>query len=307
MAEASFLTVPGSGEPTRPFAEVVDGARRALPPAFPHEADKVMVALDIDGTVLTPRGASHHVRAGIRELAAAGAQVVIASGRAPEDEMFDVLDELGFTNGWVVCNNGATVLRVSGGGVEVVRQEFLDPAPLIDSVLEEMPEVVFYSAVPGAKRLLSAPFPPGELEQESEIIPLERMRSTPTPKLVVRAPGMEREEFDRAIHSLSAADRYEVFVGWTSWADIGPLGATKASALEWLRSRLGIPRDGTVAVGDGTNDIAMIEWAFFGAAMGGATEEVRACADHVTAAVENDGAAAVMRVVLERCGADGAR
>ena len=36
-------------------------------------------------------------------------------------------------------------------------------------------------------------------------------------------------------------------------------------------------------------------------------EEVRACADHVTAAVENDGAAAVMRVVLERCGADGAR
>ena len=45
MAEASFLTVPGSDEPTRPFAEVVDGARRALPPAFPHEADKVMVAL----------------------------------------------------------------------------------------------------------------------------------------------------------------------------------------------------------------------------------------------------------------------
>ncbi|MBF0940195.1 MAG: HAD family phosphatase, partial [Schaalia georgiae] len=107
--------------------------------------------------------------------------------------------------------------------------------------------------------------------------------------------------------SLSAADRYEVFVGWTSWADISPLGATKASALEWLRSRLGVPRDGTVAVGDGTNDIAMIEWAFFGAAMGGAIEEVRAHADHVTAAVENDGAAAVMRVVLERCGVDGER
>ena len=66
MAEASFLTVPGSDEPTRPFAEVVDEARRALPPAFPREAGKVMVALDIDGTVLTPRGASHHVRAGIR-------------------------------------------------------------------------------------------------------------------------------------------------------------------------------------------------------------------------------------------------
>ena len=95
---------------------------------------------------------------------------------------------------------------------------------------------------------------------------------------------------------------HEVFVGWTSWADIEPLGVTKATGLESLRARLGVPASGTVAVGDGTNDIAMIEWAAFGVAMGGASEEVRAHADHVTAAVENDGAAAVMHGIMRRCG-----
>ena len=49
----------------------------------------------------------------------------------------------------------------------------------------------------------------------------------------------------------------------------------------------------------------MIEWAAFGVAMGGASEEVRAHADHVTAAVDNDGAAAVMHAIMRRCGGAG--
>ena len=77
---------------------------------------------------------------------------------------------------------------------------------------------------------------------------------------------------------------------------------TKASGLEELRVRLDVPGAGTVAVGDGTNDIAMIQWAAFGVAMGGASTEVRSRARHVTAAVENDGAAAVMHALMRRCG-----
>ncbi len=58
-----------------------------------------------------------------------------------------------------------------------------------------------------------------------------------------------------------------------------------------------------VAIGDGTNDIAMIQWAAFGVAMGGATDEVRIHSDFVAAAVENDGAAAVMQAILRWCAA----
>ena len=142
----------------------------------------------------------------------------------------------------------------------------------------------------------------GRAGSDHRIVSMEELASTPTPKIVVRAADMDREEFDRILSSLDVSRTHEVFVGWTSWADIEPLGVTKASGLESLRQRLGLPSCGTVAVGDGTNDIAMIEWAAFGVAMGGASDEVRAHADHVTAAVENDGAAAVMHALLRRCG-----
>ena len=238
---------------------------------------------------------------GIHGLAAAGAQVLIASGRALEG-VIPVLDALEFTDGWALCNNGATLVRVSGGTCEIVEERTFVPGPILEEIAAAVPGSVFAS-MPHPDILLSAPFPNNEIEgSDHRIVSMEELASTPTPKIVVRAADMDREEFDRILSSLDVSRTHEVFVGWTSWADIEPLGVTKASGLESLRQRLGLPACGTVAVGDGTNDIAMIEWAAFGVAMGGASDEVRAHADHVTAAVENDGAAAVMHGIMRRCG-----
>ena len=46
-----------------------------------------------------------------------------------------------------------------------------------------------------------------------------------------------------------------------------------------------------LAIGDGRNDIEMLQWAGRGVAMGQAVEEVRAAADAVTSSVFEDGAA----------------
>ena len=46
-----------------------------------------------------------------------------------------------------------------------------------------------------------------------------------------------------------------------------------------------------LAIGDGRNDIEMLQWAGRGVAMGQAVEEVHAAADDVTATVYEDGAA----------------
>ncbi len=233
--------------------------------------------------------------------AAAGAHARIASRRAREG-VIPVLGALDFTDGWALCNNGATLVRVSGGKCEIVEERTFVPGACLEEIASAIPGAVFAS-MPHPDILLSAPFPNNEIEgTEHRIVSMEELASTPTPKIVVRAADVDREEFDRILSSLDVSRTHEVFVGWTSWADIEPLGVTKATGLESLRARLGVPASGTVAVGDGTNDIAMIEWAAFGVAMGGASEEVRAHANHVTAAVENDGAAAVMHAIMRRCG-----
>ncbi len=70
------------------------------------------------------------------------------------------------------------------------------------------------------------------------------------------------------------------------------------AALELLRRRIGSDPALTVAVGDGRNDIEMLEWAARGVAMGQAPEEVRSAATEVTGSVYDDGAAKVLRSLV---------
>jgi hydroxymethylpyrimidine pyrophosphatase-like HAD family hydrolase len=89
-------------------------------------------------------------------------------------------------------------------------------------------------------------------------------------------------------------------VGWTAWLDIAPHGVNKATALEKVRRRVGIPRSRVLVVGDGYNDIEMLEWASqegLGAAMGHADAEVRAHANLLVGDLEHDGVAEALEVV----------
>ncbi|MCI8388886.1 MAG: Cof-type HAD-IIB family hydrolase [Clostridiales bacterium] len=66
---------------------------------------------------------------------------------------------------------------------------------------------------------------------------------------------------------------------------------SKATAIARLIERLGVPREDTIAIGDGGNDFEMIEYAGVGIAMGNASDELKAVADHVTDDISRDGLA----------------
>ncbi len=61
-----------------------------------------------------------------------------------------------------------------------------------------------------------------------------------------------------------------------------------------MRRGLGVEPARTVAVGDGRNDVEMIEWAARSIAMGQAGPELRAVATELTGPVEDDGLADVL-------------
>ncbi|MCX7842356.1 MAG: Cof-type HAD-IIB family hydrolase [Clostridia bacterium] len=75
--------------------------------------------------------------------------------------------------------------------------------------------------------------------------------------------------------------------------------ASKAIAMERLGQYFGIDRREMIAVGDGINDLSMIEYAGLGIAMANAREEVKQKAGYVTLSNDEDGVAhAIYKFVL---------
>jgi len=69
-------------------------------------------------------------------------------------------------------------------------------------------------------------------------------------------------------------------------------GASKGHGLRLLADYLEVPMENTVACGDERNDISMIKAAGVGVAVNNAREEVKAVADYVTEATNDEGAIA---------------
>lgn len=296
-----ILTPPDSGEPYIPFEEAVARVAVELPPFLPHRPEEMLVALDIDGTLLLPEGASDLVVANVREAIDAGMNVVIASGRGIE-AIRPVLGLLKIDTSWIVASNGATVARFSPefeGGVQVVHRRTFNPAQAIDLLLERFPDIYIGVEVPEGF-LISRTFPGNVFFEPTWVRSMDELRATETTRVVAMVEDRSIREFEADLNEARLGDIAQFAVGWTTWVDIGPKGVAKDTGLQDLADHLGIAHEGTVAVGDGLNDVEMLRWAAHGVAMGSGLPPVKAAANAVTTTVENEGAAAVLRALLNR-------
>jgi Cof subfamily protein (haloacid dehalogenase superfamily) len=74
---------------------------------------------------------------------------------------------------------------------------------------------------------------------------------------------------------------------------------TKAAGLAFVAERLGFSAAGTVAFGDGENDVELLEWAGYAVAVENAHERVLAVADLVCPPPEQEGVAQVIEAFLD--------
>lgn len=261
-----------------------------------------LVALDIDGTLLKwidGVGTTHEeipsaVHSAVQRAIAGGAHVVLASGRAPHS-MTVVSDRLGLRDPadsservWIVASNGSVIVRHPP--TEIVHEVTFDAAPAVHAILERHPDALVAIEERGVGYRVSAPFPDGELGGELIVTRLEDLVSAPVSRVIIRDPRATADDFvamaaDLGLHGT------DYVVGWTAWLDLSPVGVSKASGVQYVADRLGVDAADVLAIGDGRNDIEMLTWAGRGVAMGQAVQEVRDAADHVTAPVDEDGAA----------------
>lgn len=256
-----------------------------------------LVALDVDGTLVDHDG---HMSPGVRESAqaaiAAGHQLVIATGRS-YGAALPVLERLGITKGYCVASNGGVTLRVDTSlpdGYEVLDRVVFDPKPALDALRIKLPTAKFALEDSSGNFLSTERFQDASFGAEAQAVDFERLRRAEAVRVVVFSVDSTAEEFGEAVRAIGLHG-VTYSVGWTAWLDIAAEGVTKASALEKVRSSLGIDRKYTVAMGDGRNDIEMLGWAARGVAMGQAPKEVQEAATEVTGTVYEDGAATVLR------------
>ncbi len=263
-----------------------------------------LVALDIDGTLLKwvdGTGQSYEVIApvlydAVQAVLDAGAHVVLASGRSPHgmDTIADLLDlpREGQDRLWVVASNGAVIFRYPP--LEVVHEETFDATEAVRLVLEQHPQAMVAVEERGIGYRVNRPFPDGELSGDMIETELHEILSEPVSRVIIRDPDATADDFVTMAARLGLHGT-DYVVGWTAWLDLAPVGVSKASGLQYVAERLGLSSADALAIGDGRNDIEMLQWAARGVAMGQAVEEVHEAADATTESVYDDGAALELR------------
>ena len=238
-------------------------------------------------------------QAALRAARAAGLRVIIVTGR-----MFVSIRPYLFQVGLddpVVCYQGAVV-------AEPVSGRFLRHEPIPVELAKETIRAIeakdfhvncsvddeLYVAQVTPEARTYADFQDLELHQVGDLAAW--LDKPPTKVVAVGEPaaldGLEERMKARFDGRLYISKSLPFFLEFASPQ------VTKASGLAFVAEHLGFSREGTVAFGDGENDVELLEWAGYGIAVANAHERVLAVADFVCPPVQEEGVAQVIEAFI---------
>ena len=250
-----------------------------------------LVALDVDGTLVDwgegVQSVSAPVRAAVLGAVDAGAHVVISTGRSVPG-VLDAAGLVGLDSGLAVASNGAVTL--SFPPVEILDVLTFDASETVKLLLEEVPDAHVAVEEIGRGYRINKEFPEGEISGEMIVQTVEDLVAEPVTRVVIRSPDQSVEDFADLAQRLGLHG-INYYVGYTAWLDLAPQGVSKATGLESIARRLDVAQADVLALGDGHNDVEMLQWAGRGVAMGQSPLAVQEIADDVTESVQADGVA----------------
>ena len=245
-----------------------------------------LVALDVDGTLVDESNrVTDDVREAVARVVDAGVPVILSTGRSWASAL-TVVEQLPVDHAEHVCSNGAVTVRYPP--FEVVDVLTFDPRPVVAQIMAEHPSALLAVEVVGRGYRVTDHFPTGELHGVIEKVSVDELAGADVTRVIVRDPHASEAQFIELAARLGL-EGVSYAIGYTAWLDIAPEGIDKAHGLARVCGRLGIAAADVLAVGDGRNDIEMLQWAGRGVAMGQGPAELRAIADAVTAPFHRGG------------------
>ena len=251
---------------------------------------------DIDGT-LVPYDTQCISQAdcdAIEALRERGTLIFIVSGRHICD-----IDNIPFPVNGAVCSNGALTYVVTDGCAyfhERNRFVLVEDHPIPRQQAIDIAHIIADNQIPSAASTSTRTLFSNITQKALDFI---RRVNMPSPKEgdILEAAEKERiysfcpfvsteEEkilFKDVLHGLDTPRWCEEF------CDINIHGIDKVLGIKKILSIYSIEPSAIIAFGDGSNDIAMLEFAGCGIAMGTAADEVKNAADHVTSSANDSG------------------
>lgn len=265
-----------------------------------------LLALDVDGTLLNEEHTvSKRTMAALRKAQQLGVRIVLASGR-PVHGLMPVarLLELGLYRGFVMAYNGAVVVDAASGATVFERR--VDPA-MLPYLEKKARKNGFAMLTYHGNRLLTDNAADPHVQAEAALNGMEVEEVGELAAAVDFSPHkcVLVSDDEEALCGLEAhwkkrlAGVLDVFRSEPFFLEVVPCTVEKANTLGVLLEQLNLKRDEVMAIGDGPADVAMLQLAGMGVAMGHSPEAVKVCADRTTATTAEDGVAqAVEQLIL---------
>ena len=260
-----------------------------------------LVALDLDGTTIRRDGTvSPRLKAAVSECLARHIHVILATGRMPQSA-YKFWRELGLPPGPLVAYQGATVVQMPQGRTLAKitlphegAREAVEWA-IAHNVLTQVyvaEELWVSREDPRVRDYIEQNHIPAWVRGPLEIIDWPE----PPVKVLLQGESGLLDSLRGELESLVSSHPIRIFKSQSDYLELVNKEVGKSTGLRTATKMLGILQERVFAIGDAENDIDMLKWAGWGVAMGQALAQVKAAADAVTAAVDEDGAA----IALER-------
>ncbi|GAD33911.1 HAD family phosphatase [Microbacterium sp. AISO3] len=285
----------------RDAAEIVEDVAEVMPAVA--GASRLMIVLDIDGTVLLEdETLSPGVVEAVADAHAAGHEVMLATGRSWEGT-HGILGSLALNPDYVVCSNGAVILkRIDDDFADVLAYErffieTFDPSEVLGLLRQHLPHARYMVELPDGRRLYTEELHDWNLH-DADKVAFAELSQQEVCRVVVVSPDETDSDFVELVDRIGL-NKVSYAVGWSAWLDIAPQGVDKSTALERVRTWLDIEPADVLVMGDGRNDIGMFRWARErggrAIAMAQGATELLAEASETTVSVQEGGVAAILR------------